>query len=662
MKILMISNHLGVQSGVQRYVQNLLLHLDTAKYRVTLFVGQCPPDQASTAPALEAHGVELLAVPDNKKDRIRALAAHLRTHKDYDIIHYHTASKIGAPVCGMMRVLCPRAKIVVHSHIVYPPMTLTWRAAHLVYQLFADYFLGCGVAAGRFVFGDHIDAKPNFSVACNAVDAGRFHPDAAARAATRAAWGITDTDRLAGFVGRLNHQKNPLFLMEVFAAMAAQDRISMFGYGLFACLFVSYPLMNEIWEYSGANVCVCGGYLLDAAALNLLWDARQPGVPWRGRALHMGAAALCLMVVCSSYESLAAVYVLAVFALLTLEQLLAAERPRLAAVLTEGLWYAAALVGGLCLRVLVTSGIHLVLPQAAANGATEILWAFYPFVYLAKLLVKSILINYALRGCFYLPIAELAVAVPVFVALVIVLAVRKKRPLLLLTGAGMLLSLVLLSFVQGRYSPYRTCQVFALFVALAGLAVYELLRRAAARRAVLLGSVQLLAVLLCLHQAMYLNHLLAVDYQRSEQEAAVVRTLGTELVRDYGTDKPVVLVGRYTLGENITRYTTADPMQHPLYRFFREHTSWESGDTVKYVETNCNSVLNWSITAFSEVDDVYGQAAEHLFRYYGFALDMTHSAALHEQAQTYADAHDLPGYPRTGAIVDCGDYVLVNLQ
>ena len=78
MKILMISNHLGVQSGVQRYVQNLLLHLDTAKYRVTLFVGQCPPDQASTAPALEAHGVEILAVPDNKKDRIRALAAHLK--------------------------------------------------------------------------------------------------------------------------------------------------------------------------------------------------------------------------------------------------------------------------------------------------------------------------------------------------------------------------------------------------------------------------------------------------------------------------------------------------------------------------------------------------------------------------------------------------------
>ena len=47
MKILMISNHLGVQSGVQRYVQNLLLNLDLTRYQVDLFVGLCPPDQAS---------------------------------------------------------------------------------------------------------------------------------------------------------------------------------------------------------------------------------------------------------------------------------------------------------------------------------------------------------------------------------------------------------------------------------------------------------------------------------------------------------------------------------------------------------------------------------------------------------------------------------------
>ena len=67
MRILMISNHLGVQSGVQRYVQNLLLNLDTDRYQIDLFVGACPPDQTSTAPALEAHGVHIIAVPDHKK-------------------------------------------------------------------------------------------------------------------------------------------------------------------------------------------------------------------------------------------------------------------------------------------------------------------------------------------------------------------------------------------------------------------------------------------------------------------------------------------------------------------------------------------------------------------------------------------------------------------
>ena len=100
-------------------------------------------------------------------------------------------------------------------------MTLTWRAAHLVYQLFADYFLGCGVAAGRFVFGDHIDAKPNFSVACNAVDAGRFHPDAAARAAdARPPETPTRTELVCEFVRAAEPPENPLFLMEVFAAVA----------------------------------------------------------------------------------------------------------------------------------------------------------------------------------------------------------------------------------------------------------------------------------------------------------------------------------------------------------------------------------------------------------------------------------------------------------
>ena len=113
MKILMIGNHLGVQSGVQRYVQNLLLHMDLTKYQVDLFIGQCPPDQVSSAPALEAAGVHILAVPDNKKDRLRALCRHLHTHKDYDIIHIHHPDPMAAMA---LRLSGYKGKVVLHWH------------------------------------------------------------------------------------------------------------------------------------------------------------------------------------------------------------------------------------------------------------------------------------------------------------------------------------------------------------------------------------------------------------------------------------------------------------------------------------------------------------------------------------------------------------------
>lgn len=224
MKILMIGNNLGIQSGVQRYVQNLLLHMDLQRYQVDLMLGPCPPGQQSTQATLAAAGVRrFVMIPEDDKKRLPALVRFLRANHDYDIIHVHTASKVNALNCAAVKALCPRAKLVVHSHIVYPPTTLVWRMAHLVYGLAADYFLGCGVAAGRFVFGPNIDKKQNFSVACNAVDKTRFAPNAAARQALRAQYGLTDADRCCGFVGRYNHQKNLLYLLDVFAAMAAAD-------------------------------------------------------------------------------------------------------------------------------------------------------------------------------------------------------------------------------------------------------------------------------------------------------------------------------------------------------------------------------------------------------------------------------------------------------
>ena len=210
MRILMIGSALTINGGIQRYILNLLGSMDLARYEVDLLATPVPDGVPSCEAELRRTGIKhIYYMPGNDKQRLFFYPRFFREHSGYDIIHFHTTSKINALACGIIRHACPDARLIVHSHTVYPPMTLSWKIAHRFYQHWADYFLGCSVAAGRFVFGPDIDKKPNFAVACNAVDKARFHPDDAARADIRARYGVADDQRLAGFVGRYSHEKKP---------------------------------------------------------------------------------------------------------------------------------------------------------------------------------------------------------------------------------------------------------------------------------------------------------------------------------------------------------------------------------------------------------------------------------------------------------------------
>lgn len=234
MKILMIGSLLTVNGGVQQYIRNLLLHMDLAKYPVDLLATPAPAGVASGREELERAGVRILEMPDGDKARLPFYRGFFKKHPDYDIIHMMTTSKVNALSACIIKAACPRAKLILHSHIVYPPLTLSWHIAHRLYQASGDYFLGCSTAAGRFVFGSHIDANPHFAVACNAIDKTRFFADAAARDALRAQYGIAPRQKLAGFVGRYNHQKRIPMILEIFSLLHKKDpswRLMLVGGG-----------------------------------------------------------------------------------------------------------------------------------------------------------------------------------------------------------------------------------------------------------------------------------------------------------------------------------------------------------------------------------------------------------------------------------------------
>ena len=122
MRILMIGSALTINGGIQRYILNLLGSMDLARYEVDLLATPVPDGVPSCEAELRRTGIKhIYYMPGNDKQRLFFYPRFFREHSGYDIIHFHTTSKINALACGIIRHACPGARLIVHSHTVYPP-------------------------------------------------------------------------------------------------------------------------------------------------------------------------------------------------------------------------------------------------------------------------------------------------------------------------------------------------------------------------------------------------------------------------------------------------------------------------------------------------------------------------------------------------------------
>lgn len=443
-------------------------------------------------------------------------------------------------------------------------------------------------------------------------------------------------------------------------------RISMEACTVFSGVLISYPLINEIWEYTRTGFNVTGGYLLVALAVLLVHSFLHGG---KRNYILLPIAAFLTMWICSGYESLASVYVFTVFSVLALQVIYGTEKEkRLSQILLQGMLYAAVLAAGLLLRVVVHSVILAVMHlEPGINGATEILWGTAPAAEILKEMVWDILRGYILRGIIYFPLGELLAAGVLFL-IIGVCACRKHGAVLLLPGAGMLLSLILLTLLQGKMSPYRTCQVFGSFVAFTAMLVVICVQRVNWKRLRWIpAGVCALGCVLSLYQAIYLNNFLFMNHLRSEEEAFVVRDVGTDLVAANLQNKPVLFIGEYTLSDMIMKAVLipTDSRAWQTYCEWFDRCARYLGDDFysdyyysKLPDTNVNSVLNWSLQAFEQ------EATQKIFSFYGIEYTPVDNAAYYElypQARDYALEHNMPSYPRDGYIVDMGEYLIVRM-
>lgn len=109
---------------------------------------------------------------------------------------------------------------------------------------YVTHFLACSVSAGRWMFGK----GENIFVVPNAIDFCKFQMNTDIRNKMRKMYGISDDETVIGFCGRLCYQKNPEFLLQIFAELKKQKtyKLLLVGSGELEKRLREYAAEREI--------------------------------------------------------------------------------------------------------------------------------------------------------------------------------------------------------------------------------------------------------------------------------------------------------------------------------------------------------------------------------------------------------------------------------
>ena len=220
-----------------------------------------------------------------------------------------------------------------------------------------------------------------------------------------------------------------------------------------------------------------------------------------------------------------------------------------------------------------------------------------------------------------------------------------------------MLSLFFLSFLQGDYLTYRTAQTVQLFVAFVAYLLVEWLE--GKKKSYVVTIVLLLCV--CLKQSVNLHTLLALNNQRSDNEAYIARTIGFKLYSEFDVSKTVIFCGEYQLGSFIQDQLVIDEnsfagkIESKIRDVIGQHSNRYYDE---FVSTNVNSFWNYQLNTYN------GQIMlKNYMSYYGFDITVLEDLSDEEEKK-------LKGYYELIAkeegmkpleIKDMGDYIMVYL-
>lgn len=446
------------------------------------------------------------------------------------------------------------------------------------------------------------------------------------------------------------------------------EKIGIVGYTIFSCLFISNPIMSEVYIYyyhDGVDI----GFILTALALLLFYEAVE--CSGKARILRFLGSMLLIWTAIGCYESLMILYIVGLIVLLFLRGVVNKE-PVTAKYVIGFLTIGALLViGAVLLRSLMIQLLTFVFDLGAMTGIKnqrsllEVLKLFEQgnWVDTFSMLIKRFWVVYYVNALVYMPVTVYVFGVFITGIASLVYSVRKKNFWFIVLFVGMLIAPFVLTVLEVQVTLYRSCQYLPFVSAMGGLLLYWAMTSVKQNKYLSYACIVFTAVLVY-NQAAELNKNFYVDYKKYENTKDVLLEIAWEIEKEYGNDVPVVFAGHYDTPYSIVQdsYVSYGSWQYRYIAMITDlvdpHLKEKYFDPHGYSfigEAN-NPFIQWGLDAF----DGTNRQMMNFLEMHGHSFPVITDKAVLEKANSIAEA--MPGWPSKGSIAMQDGYVLVHIQ
>lgn len=475
------------------------------------------------------------------------------------------------------------------------------------------------------------------------------------------------------------------------------EKIPVTGYAFFAAVFVSCPLISEVFTYFLHNG-IAIGYLSCAVSLCFMREWQLSiRKPRKGSGLwekpdcrtvtKLAAAAVFLWIAMGCYESFMILW-LAGLLLLLLSERICLGTERTARTGERGVFGtlsggALAALAAVLLRslmiVVLTKAFHLEYLQGEAvqRSVTEMLgWMFNPGAFGELVMIlKRTFVLYGVFAYAYLPIRIFVLSAVVIAAVTLLRVIRGLDLWSLLLLPAAYFAAFSLLFIEGKATLYRSAQFLPIFCGYGALlfayAVWQVTtwwewktqkpQNSCICRGVRGIAILVLAVIVW-NQCADMTKWFYIDKQKYDAAVKTVDQIALDLEQNFDTSKPVIFTGDYEIPYSMIQDAYVSYGSTTYFKMKRLTDLIDPDLLDKYnrgskgvwvAQTPALSVIDWGRYAFDSDAELV-----RFFEMHGHRL--VACGDIDRYAEAEEESLNLPEYPQDGYIVDKGDYIIVH--